>query len=255
MEIIKNTIRVGNSAGVLLPKEYLNMQVKVVLTPLNVEKDVIEILMGGGLLKEVVGVYIVGSYSRGEENMESDVDVLVITNNVNKKIKKGRYELILISEAELEGQLEKNIMPLLPMIKEAKAVINSGLLEKYRNTKITKKNLKWHFDIVKSGLKLNKAAVNLDNDLEEKCTGDAVAYSLVLHTRSWYLVDKMLNKKMWSNKEFVKLLKNISGSNSAYEGYIRVKSNNKRLNKLPIEEAEKLYNHLSKEIKKQESLL
>ena len=44
MELIKNTIRVGNSAGVLLPKEFLNTQVKVVLQPLNIEKDVIEIL-------------------------------------------------------------------------------------------------------------------------------------------------------------------------------------------------------------------
>jgi len=41
MELIKNTIRVGNSAGVLLPKEFLNTQVKVVLQPLNIEKDVI----------------------------------------------------------------------------------------------------------------------------------------------------------------------------------------------------------------------
>jgi predicted nucleotidyltransferase len=255
MELVKNTIRVGNSAGVLLPKEYLNMQVKVVLTPLNVEKDIIEILMNGGLLDNVVGVYIVGSYSRREESIESDVDILVITNNVNKKIKKGKYELLLISEKELERQLEKNIMPLLPMIKEAKAVVNSSLLEKYRNTKITKRNLKWHFDIIKSGLKLNKAAINLDKDMGEKCTRDAVAYSLVLHTRSWYIVDKMLKKKTWSKKEFVKLLNKISGSNSAYEGYVRVKSDNKRKKELLIQEAEKLISYLSKEIKKQESLL
>jgi len=40
-ELIKSTIRVGNSAGVLLPKEYLNTQVKIVLQPLNIEKDIL----------------------------------------------------------------------------------------------------------------------------------------------------------------------------------------------------------------------
>ena len=45
MELIKETIRVGNSAGVLLPKEFLNTKVKIVLQPLNIEKDILEILL------------------------------------------------------------------------------------------------------------------------------------------------------------------------------------------------------------------
>ena len=42
--LIKKTIRVGNGAGVLLPKEWLNTEVKVVLQPLNIEKDILDIL-------------------------------------------------------------------------------------------------------------------------------------------------------------------------------------------------------------------
>ena len=45
-ELIKKTIRVGNSAGVLLPKEWLNTEVKVVLQPRNIEKDILDILRG-----------------------------------------------------------------------------------------------------------------------------------------------------------------------------------------------------------------
>ena len=52
MELIKNTIRVGNSAGVLLPKEFLNTQVKIVLQPLNIEKDILDILMEEKMLKK-----------------------------------------------------------------------------------------------------------------------------------------------------------------------------------------------------------
>ena len=44
MELIKQTIKVGNSAGVLLPKQYLNSKVKIILEPLNIEKDVLDIV-------------------------------------------------------------------------------------------------------------------------------------------------------------------------------------------------------------------
>ena len=89
MELIKDTIRVGNSAGVLLPKEFLNTQVKIVLQPLNIEKDILDILLQEKVLKEVLGVYLVGSYARNEQTIESDIDVLVITDNLDDKIKKG----------------------------------------------------------------------------------------------------------------------------------------------------------------------
>src|SRR3990167_8964570 len=111
MELIKRTIKVGNSAGVLLPKKWLNSQVKVVLSPLNIEKDVLDILMEEKLLNEILGVYLIGSYSRGEQTIESDIDILVITDNLEKRIKKERYDLLLIAKKTLEEQLERNNTP------------------------------------------------------------------------------------------------------------------------------------------------
>src|SRR4030042_374431 len=98
MELIKNTIRVGNSAGVLLPKEFLNTQVKIVLQPLNIEKDVLNILLKGKILPNVLGVYLVGSYARSEQTIESDIDVLIITDSLNDRIKNGKYDLMLVSK-------------------------------------------------------------------------------------------------------------------------------------------------------------
>ena len=91
MELVKNTIRVGNSAGVLLPREWLGSQVRVILEPLNLDKEIVEILMRAKILGDVLGAYIVGSYARGEQTIESDIDVLVITGSINKKIKIGKY--------------------------------------------------------------------------------------------------------------------------------------------------------------------
>ena len=86
MELIKNTIKVGNSAGVLLPREYLNTSVKITLEPLNLEEDIFKILLRKNLLKDTKGIYLVGSYARKESTFESDVDVLVVTSKTNRRI-------------------------------------------------------------------------------------------------------------------------------------------------------------------------
>lgn len=252
MELIKTTVKVGNSAGVLLPKKYLNSQVKILLEPLNIEKDVLDILMEENLLKEVMGIYITGSYARGEQSIESDIDILVITSKTEKRIKKGKYDLLLVTKETLEEQLKNNIMPLLPMIIETKPIINKNLIEGYKNTKLTKRNLRWHFEIGKSGLKVNKAAIKIDKEMESKNVYDAIAYSLVLHLRSMYIVGKLVKKKPWSNKELISIIIKVTGSKLAYEGYQRVKADNRRLENLPIDQAEKLYNYILKEIKIQE---
>ena len=114
MELIKNTIRVGNSAGVLLPKEFLNTQVKIVLQPLNIEKDILEILLEEKILKDILGVYLIVSYARKEQTIESDIDVLAITKNINKRIEKGKYDLLLVSKEIVDEKMKKNIFPLLP---------------------------------------------------------------------------------------------------------------------------------------------
>ena len=84
-KLIKPIVKVGNSAGVILPKEWLNGQasVKLVSRPISIKKDVLEIL--SPYLDEVIGAYLVGRYARDEETEKSDVDVLVVTNKTSKK--------------------------------------------------------------------------------------------------------------------------------------------------------------------------
>ena len=130
-ELIKEIVRVGNSAGVLLPKQWLNGRARVELIekPLDLEKDILNILKP--YLKGIKGIYLVGSYARGEQSKESDVDVLAITENENKEIKEGKYEILLVSQKNLGNILTKNILPLLPMLKEAKPILNEELIRGY----------------------------------------------------------------------------------------------------------------------------
>jgi len=250
MELIKPIVKVGNSAGVILPREWYGGEARIELIekPFNLKKDILEILEP--YLEDVIGIYLVGSYARGEQTNESDVDVIVITNNVNKRIEKGKYEIILISKDSIKKQLKNNLLPLLPMLKEAKPLMNSKFLEEYNDVKLTKKNLNFHIETTKSAMKVIEKSVDLDKDMGIKA-GDGSAYSLILRLRGIYIVDCLKNEKQRSKKEFLRLIKKVSGSLNAYKGYLRVKSDKKTKDELPLEEAEKLHNYIMKKINEQ----
>lgn len=249
--LVKNTIRVGNSAGVLLPKKYLNSRVKIILEPLNAEKDILEILSEKKILKEILGIYLVGSYARNEETIESDIDVLVITQNTGKRIKEGKYDILCISKEELERLLIDNILPILPMIREAKVIINENLVKEHINSPLTKKNLKWHIDTTKSALKVVSEYIKLAEENEEEVS-DSASYSLILRLRTLYIIDCLKKDRLWKKQEFLNLIKKISGSLIAYERYLIVKNDKSRSYKLPIEEARRLMNYVTKKVKELE---
>lgn len=250
-ELIRPIVRVGNSAGVILPKKWVNgrARVELISKPLDIKSDVFEILEP--YLREIIGIYIVGSYARGEHTERSDVDILAITSKTNHVIDKGKYSIILINKDRLMVELKKNIMPFLPMLKEAKALLNSTFIEKYNSTEINKVNLEPYIELGKSILKVNRAAIDLDKNWPSDCE-DAIAYSLVLRLRSSYILDCLIKEKKWNNREFIKIVKKVSGSIKAYEGYLRAKDDKPRKKGLPVEEAERLHDYVLKKIKEHE---
>lgn len=252
MEILKTAMSWGNSAGVLLPREWKNKEVKVILIDrtLQIRKEIFDIL--DTYLEDIIGIYLVGSYGRQEQIERSDVDLLVITNKTDKRIERSKYIIILISQEEVEKALDRNIFPLLPMLKEAKSILNASLIEHYKKTPLTKKNTKFHIETTKSAMRVNKEAIKLDESLELKNTSDASAYSLILRLRSIYILDCLIKNKTYRNSDFLRLVENISGSLKAYEGYLRSKDDKKAQEKLPIIEAKRLYEYITKKIKEQE---
>lgn len=252
-QIIKPIIRVGNSAGVLVPKDWINGSAKVELIskPIDIKKDIFNILEP--YLKEVVGVYLVGSHARGEETGRSDVDILVVTEKENKNFTRGKYNIILISKTEVEKALKEDVIPILPMIKEAKPIINEKLIEDYKKTKLTKRNLGFYIETGKSALKIHKEFIKLRKTYQNEMPfGDSVSYSLILRLRTSYIVDCLIKDKKWTNKEFLSLIKKITGSSVAYEGYLRKKDDKLEKEELLIDEAEKLHDYIIEKIKEHE---
>ncbi len=254
-ELVRQIVRVGNSAGVILPKEWLNGKARIELIekPLNIRTDVLGILEF--YLEDVIGIYLAGSYARGEENKESDVDILVITRKTNKRINSGKYEITLISKDRMKNALEKNALPIIPMLLEAKTLLNEELIENYRKeSALNRTNLKSRIELCKSALAIDREMIKLDEEWPSNCS-DAVAYSLVLNLRAVYIVDKLGRGKMPSVKELKSLIIKICGSLLAYEGYLRVKKNKRAKEELPVGEAKKLYEYVVRKLREIEAWL
>ena len=251
---IKKTVKAGNSSAVILPRAWLNQEVRVELvrkTPETILLDVINIVKKYLSLKEIVGIYIVGSYARGEQERESDVDILVISENTDREmIEEGIYNILIVSKSLLKYKLEKNLFPIGSMIKEAEPLINSDYLDSLE-VNITKKNVKWYIDTTKKKLEIVKDW--LENT--KKKVENRVIYTLVLRIRTLYIIEKMIKNKPYSKKEFVKLIRKISGSKNAYESYLAIKNNSEEDNKTEKEEAWRLYSYLKKQLDRVKKLL
>ena len=191
-----------------------------------------------------------GSYARGDCNNKSDIDVIGITTNIDKKIKKGKYEIMLISSENLKNDLVKNVIPLLPMLKEAIPIINKGFIEPYKSYSLTRHNLKWHIETTISALKIIKESIDFAKEEDEEIS-DNVAYSLILRLRGVYIVKCMIQNKIANNSELIKIIKSLSGSTDIYQAYQRSKSNLRSKKIVSVKEAESIYNYVNTVIEEQ----
>ena len=252
--LTKHAVKLGNSAGILLPKDWLGKEVKAGLLgkPIDIKRDILRIIEP--FSDEVIGIYITGSYARGEQTKDSDIDILIITENKNKLINSGKYHIIATSLEEIKKALNENIITILPMLKEAKAILNKQLLEELKTTEITYEKLKWHIETSKSALKIAKSLLDLDGETVES---PSIIYSLILRFREAYIADCLLKNKDYSTKSLMKLL-NKHLNKKAIEELLKVyryeRDNKKTKFTVLKEDAEKLYNLVKEMIYKQEEI-
>ncbi|PIZ83225.1 hypothetical protein COX97_01460 [Candidatus Pacearchaeota archaeon CG_4_10_14_0_2_um_filter_05_32_18] len=252
MEVqIKTAVKAGNSSAVILPRSWLDKDVRVELVKKNDETillDVINIAKRYTELREIIGVYLVGSYARKEEDENSDIDILIITNDIDKEmISEGVYNILIISSKLLKQKLDEDLLPIGQMIKEAIPLLNSGYLSSIE-IKVTKKNVKWYIDTTEDKLKIIKKALKIAKNSNKKYISDIVAYTLVLRIRTLYIIKKLMENKEYSKKDFVNLIKKISKGVNAYERYLAVKNNLNDERAVSIKEAEELCEYLENQL-------
>lgn len=244
----------GNSGHVIVSKEYVGKRIKFELRPKtfeDIKSEVLEILKP--YFEDVIGIYLYGSYARNEQNIDSDVDTLVITNTKLKIIDNtDGYTIISATLKELENILSTNAVLILPIVKEAKTIINPELLEKYKGYKFTKKNTKPFLESTAKILELNKKGIQLDFDI------GSLVYSLMLRIRGLLMIKIIMNNKLYSKFLLFRYLENNGFTINKIEELYRIYSNErndikvKKSNIILKNDAEKLLSiagNLLKEVK------
>ena len=218
--ITKLVQRFGNSGHVILPKEYVGKRIRFIAEPKtfeDIKSEILEILKP--YLENILGIYLYGSYARNEQTIESDVDILVIADTKLKIMDNiNDFSIISVSIHEIEDILKNNAVLALPILKEAKTIINPELLAKYKDCKFTKSNTKNFIESSVRILELNKKGLELDFEL------GSLVYSLMLRMRGLLMIKLMLNDKLYSKSQLFDYLENNGFSMNKIEELYKIYS-------------------------------
>lgn len=253
MEITKKVSRWGNSAGVLLPRELLGSIVKISIinTRKSIKEEVFEIL--SSYLDEILGIYLTGSYARGEQNADSDIDIVVISNTLKKEIKSGKYNISIYPLSALKKTIKINPILVLPRLREAKTILNSNLLSELNSISIKRKSFNYFIEECRRIIKIDEEFIKLDKAESDELKSESVIYSLILRLRGIFLINCILNNKDYTKRDFDKYLSNELGkqrSRTAYAIYSQIRDDERVQPKINIETAESLLSLLKKEVRK-----
>jgi len=220
MQLVKKSFKLGNSAAVHVPIKWIDKQIIVKPLEEDITETTIKILKQKNILENVKAIYLTGSYARGDYDENSDVDIIVITDNKTGVIKEDNYEISLIPEKNYLHSLENNIYAI-ASLKDAKPILNKDLLKRYQKQKLTI-NINKILDENQKVLELNKEDV-LEYQENNQSIDDGTMYSIILRLRQLYYLRNILKKQPITKKELQSYL-----DKNAYNAYLRIKNNQKQ---------------------------
>lgn len=250
MEVVKNVSKWGNGAGVLLPKEWVGQQVKVILIDRtsNIRKEAIDIL--SPYLDDIIGVYLTGSYARGEQEPDSDIDILGISKNTKKEIQSGKYHISIITLDGARRTLDKNPILILPRLYEARPIMNESLLDELKTAKVTLKSFKGFLEESESIIHICEEFLQLDREQgRTQLDSEQILYPLILRLRGIFLIQSLLHKQKYSKDKFIRSLNlDRTEAKKVYSNYKHIRDGKKAIAPVKIEIAERLLSQLKGEV-------
>ncbi|MEK6889231.1 MAG: DUF2080 family transposase-associated protein [Nanoarchaeota archaeon] len=250
---IKEVKKWGNSGGISVPKELIGQLIKITIESRTnkIKEEILEIL--SPYLEDIIGIYLTGSYARNEQEEESDIDVIAISNTTSKSIKSGKYNIEINKLEEIRGALKNSPIRILPRLKEAKAIMNKYLLDNLNNIEITKDSFNSFFKENKNMYTINKNEIEIDELKKEKFLHKTSIYSLILRLRAIYFYKMLTTGKSFSKKEFKQWLINNSklkkeDIDNILNVYNKLKEDKNPDKKIPISMGKNLLEILKREI-------
>lgn len=125
MEFIKKAVKVGNSAGVLLPKKLLGSEVRVIVLsrPIDIRKIVFKNI--SPFLPDVLGIYTLH---------KNPLEVLVITHSTKKIIESSSFKISLVPLTIVKRDIKSN-PSLREKISQAEPILNKSLILQLKEDK------------------------------------------------------------------------------------------------------------------------
>tara|TARA_Y100000310_G_scaffold157498_2_gene156858 strand:- start:66 stop:842 length:777 start_codon:yes stop_codon:yes gene_type:complete len=248
MKQIKKIVQsIGNGGHVYIPREYIGKKVVIHLketTKEDIKQDVIQKL--SPYFSHIQGLYLCGSYARDEASVDSDIDILIITDGKIKIDLPQPYEIIQGSLQDIKNTIKENTGVLLPLIQEAVPIINNELLAELKKQQPTKHNSRWIIESTRTSLDL------IQQWLEDKDDSNiaGLAYSLIMRLRGLKLLQALIERKQYTNKHLLDELKKHYLNNQLYNLY-KEKKDNKALthHNLNLQDIEKLHKYTKQILK------
>lgn len=105
--------------------------------------------------RDICGLFLYGSYARGEQSEESDIDVLAVCA---KKLpgKIGSICILCGSADEIKQRIRSDPVGYYSMVREAVPIVNAPLLDELKRIESDEKNLSVFFDWTKRALDVSK---------------------------------------------------------------------------------------------------
>lgn len=247
-QVVKKVMKSGGSGSVYVPKDWIGQ--RVIVKPLSIKDNILQLV--SPYMERVVGIYLYGSYARGEETPESDIDILLVTDRKVELTIENGFDIEVVEYDRVKELVSEDPVGYYSMVDEAVPIMNGGLLKELKGIKPNRRGIRQYYETTKSALAIVRGLLDMKETKNEDFP--ACIYSLMLRLRGLYLIRCNLQGKRYSNAEFENFVVSKGIPQDKHRGIYaiyRAVRDNKKMPRYYVsrKDVEMLYGIVKKELK------
>jgi hypothetical protein len=246
-QLVKTVVQSGNGGAVWVPKSWRGEEVVVTLPRRPAASPKERVLLAlKPYFNEIVSAGIVGSHARGEQSAESDIDVLLITENkhISAKLAAMRIDAVCLPPEKANQAVAKYPILYHQMVKEADSLINGAFLSRLKSISPSKKGMRAYVRETQDQLKSSQGLIELDKLDSPTVQSYSAIYSTMLRLKGVYVLTCILASTTYSNRNFAAWLikKGMKREEflDCYSSYRSIKEGKPTKPTISVQTAEKL---------------